>query len=120
MTSASNSWIPGFAGITSRYFAFINRDRRKYPPQNPRANSRRPQLMPYSHFADLPANIRDRAARVKLAVFDVDGVLTDGKLWFTDEGRELSLRRQHGIRIMLDELCRSLHEGHRYLTQRQG
>lgn len=38
---------------------------------------------------DLPADIRDRAARVKLAVFDVDGVLTDGKLWYTADGREI-------------------------------
>jgi 3-deoxy-D-manno-octulosonate 8-phosphate phosphatase (KDO 8-P phosphatase) len=45
--------------------------------------------MPYSHLNDLPADIRERAARVKLAVFDVDGVLTDGKLWFSDDGREL-------------------------------
>ncbi|MFZ1620400.1 MAG: phenylphosphate carboxylase subunit delta, partial [Dokdonella sp.] len=29
---------------------------------------------------DLPAVIRDRAAKVRLAVFDVDGVLTDGRL----------------------------------------
>ncbi|MEP6484340.1 MAG: 3-deoxy-manno-octulosonate-8-phosphatase KdsC [Rudaea sp.] len=45
--------------------------------------------MPYAHFKDLPQTILDRAARVKLAVFDVDGVLTDGKLWFSDDGREL-------------------------------
>ena len=45
--------------------------------------------MPYSHLADLPADIRDRASRVKLAVFDVDGVLTDGKLWYTADGHEI-------------------------------
>jgi 3-deoxy-D-manno-octulosonate 8-phosphate phosphatase (KDO 8-P phosphatase) len=45
--------------------------------------------MPHSHFNDLPAAIRDRASRIKLAIFDVDGVLTDGKLWFSDDGREL-------------------------------
>jgi len=45
--------------------------------------------MPSSHYADLPADIRNRAARVKLAVFDVDGVLTDGKLWYTADGHEL-------------------------------
>jgi len=38
---------------------------------------------------DLPADIRERAARVKLAVFDVDGVLTDGKLCFTADGHEI-------------------------------
>ncbi|MFC4819366.1 KdsC family phosphatase [Dokdonella ginsengisoli] len=38
---------------------------------------------------DFPADIRERAAGVKLAVFDVDGVLTDGKLWYTADGHEL-------------------------------
>jgi 3-deoxy-D-manno-octulosonate 8-phosphate phosphatase (KDO 8-P phosphatase) len=45
--------------------------------------------MTYSHLADLPTDIRDRAARVKLAVFDVDGVLTDGKLCYTADGHEI-------------------------------
>ena len=35
-----------------------------------------------------PAELNARAAHIKLAVFDVDGVLTDGKLWFSDDGRE--------------------------------
>ena len=51
--------------------------------------------MPYSHFNDLPADIRERAARVKLAIFDVDGVLTDGKLWYSDDGRELKAFHAH-------------------------
>ena len=42
----------------------------------------------YSHLNDLPADIRERAGRVKLAMFDVDGVLTDGKLYYSDDGRE--------------------------------
>lgn len=37
---------------------------------------------------DLPADIRERAARVRLAVFDVDGVLTDGKLLYAADGHE--------------------------------
>lgn len=44
--------------------------------------------MPYSHLNDYPADIRERAARVKLACFDVDGTLTDGRLHFDSEGRE--------------------------------
>ena len=44
--------------------------------------------MPYFDLNDLPADIRERAARVKLAIFDVDGVFTDGKLWYADDGRE--------------------------------
>ena len=37
---------------------------------------------------DLPADIRDRAARIKLAIFDVDGVLTDGRLVYAADGHE--------------------------------
>jgi 3-deoxy-D-manno-octulosonate 8-phosphate phosphatase (KDO 8-P phosphatase) len=44
---------------------------------------------------DLPSDIRERAARVKLAVFDVDGVLTDGKLWYTVDGHELKAFNAH-------------------------
>ncbi|QDH69341.1 KdsC family phosphatase [Marilutibacter alkalisoli] len=44
--------------------------------------------MPYSHLNDYPADIRERAARIRLACFDVDGTLTDGQLGFDSEGRE--------------------------------
>jgi 3-deoxy-D-manno-octulosonate 8-phosphate phosphatase (KDO 8-P phosphatase) len=44
--------------------------------------------MSYSHLNDLPADVRERAAKVRLAVFDVDGVLTDGRLHYSDDGRE--------------------------------
>lgn len=40
-------------------------------------------------FGSVPADILARAARVRLALFDVDGVLTDGRLLYTDDGREL-------------------------------
>ncbi len=46
-------------------------------------------------FNDLPADIRTRAARIKLAVFDVDGVLTDGKLWYAADGHELKAFHVH-------------------------
>jgi 3-deoxy-D-manno-octulosonate 8-phosphate phosphatase (KDO 8-P phosphatase) len=42
-----------------------------------------------------PTDILDRAARVKLAIFDVDGVLTDGKLWYDYAGRELKAFYAH-------------------------
>jgi len=51
--------------------------------------------MSYSHLNDLPADIRERDARVKLAMFDVDGVLTDGRLCYTDDGRELKAFHVH-------------------------
>jgi 3-deoxy-D-manno-octulosonate 8-phosphate phosphatase (KDO 8-P phosphatase) len=43
--------------------------------------------------ADLPADVRERAARVRLAAFDVDGVLTDGGL--TDLGDGTEAKRFH-------------------------
>lgn len=45
--------------------------------------------------SDLPTDIRDRAARVRLAVFDVDGVLTDGKLIYAEDGHELKAFHVH-------------------------
>lgn len=51
--------------------------------------------MSYSHLADLPADIRARAAKIRLAVFDVDGVLTDGRLWYAEDGRELKAFHAH-------------------------
>jgi 3-deoxy-D-manno-octulosonate 8-phosphate phosphatase (KDO 8-P phosphatase) len=51
--------------------------------------------MPYSPLTDLSADIRERAARVKLALFDVDGVLTDGRLSYTDDGREIKTFHVH-------------------------
>jgi 3-deoxy-D-manno-octulosonate 8-phosphate phosphatase (KDO 8-P phosphatase) len=44
---------------------------------------------------DLPADIRDRASRIKLAIFDVDGVLTDGKLVYAEDGHELKAFHVH-------------------------
>ena len=34
-------------------------------------------------------SVHSRAARVRLAVFDVDGIMTDGTLYLDDDGREL-------------------------------
>jgi 3-deoxy-D-manno-octulosonate 8-phosphate phosphatase (KDO 8-P phosphatase) len=44
--------------------------------------------MNYSHLNDFPADIRARAARIKLACFDVDGTLTDGRLIIDQDGNE--------------------------------
>lgn len=51
--------------------------------------------MPYNHLNDYPADIRDRASRVRLACFDVDGTLTDGRLFFDSEGVELKAFHVH-------------------------
>lgn len=53
-------------------------------------------------------DIQQRAARIRLLALDVDGTLTDGQLWFSDDGIQykafsahdglgLKLLRQHGI-----------------------
>jgi 3-deoxy-D-manno-octulosonate 8-phosphate phosphatase (KDO 8-P phosphatase) len=51
--------------------------------------------MPYSHLNDYPADIRERASRIRLACFDVDGTLTDGRLFFDSEGVELKAFHVH-------------------------
>ncbi len=53
--------------------------------------------------ADIPASIRARAAKVKLVAFDVDGTLTDGRLWMTEDGREIKAFHTHdglGIKLL--------------------
>lgn len=68
--------------------------------------------MPYSHLNDFPADIRERARRIRLACFDVDGTLTDGRLTFDSQGGEskafhvhdgqgLVLLRKAGIEVAL-------------------
>ena len=44
-----------------------------------------------------------RAQRVRVAAFDVDGVLTDGALYYTDAGEELkafNVQDGHGIKML--------------------
>jgi len=63
-------------------------------------------------FASLPADILARAAKIRLAVFDVDGTLTDGRLWYAEDGHEtkvfhvhdglgLKRLRAHGVEVAL-------------------
>ncbi|HYN77771.1 MAG TPA: 3-deoxy-manno-octulosonate-8-phosphatase KdsC [Lamprocystis sp. (in: g-proteobacteria)] len=50
-------------------------------------------------------DIHERAARVRLVIFDVDGVLTDGSLFLGDDGQEykaFNARDGHGM-VMLRE-----------------
>ncbi|RBG75908.1 phenylphosphate carboxylase subunit delta, partial [Xanthomonas oryzae pv. oryzae] len=44
--------------------------------------------MPYSPLQHLPAELIERAARIRLACFDVDGTLTDGRLYYDHAGNE--------------------------------
>lgn len=48
-------------------------------------------------------DVYHRAKRIRLAIFDVDGVLTDGSLYFTDSGEELkafNVRDGHGMKML--------------------
>ena len=60
----------------------------------------------------MTSGLDEKYRRLELLSFDVDGVLTDGKLLYTDDGREikafnvqdgasLKLLRQHGIEIAI-------------------
>lgn len=42
--------------------------------------------MPYPH--SIPADVLKRAAAIRLAIFDVDGTLTDGRLYYGADGSE--------------------------------
>ena len=44
-----------------------------------------------------------RLATLKLMAFDVDGVMTDGRIWYADDGSELKAfdsRDGHGIKML--------------------
>jgi 3-deoxy-D-manno-octulosonate 8-phosphate phosphatase (KDO 8-P phosphatase) len=48
-------------------------------------------------------DILDKAARIRLLIFDVDGVLTDGSLFVGDDGQEykaFNSRDGHGIKML--------------------
>ena len=49
--------------------------------------------------------IYDKAKRIRLAIFDVDGVMTDGTLYLTDSGEEIkgfNSRDGHGMKMLQD------------------
>ena len=52
---------------------------------------------------DLSEEVAERARRLRLMVFDVDGVLTDGTLWYGRDGEELKGFHAfdgHGIKML--------------------
>lgn len=68
--------------------------------------------MDYLPASAVDAQVRDRASRIKLVCFDVDGTLTDGRLYIDNEGREskafhvldgqgLVLLRRSGVVVVL-------------------
>lgn len=69
--------------------------------------------MPHSpYLADIPADVLERARAIRLAVFDVDGTLTDGSLpyggdahdgrqFHAHDGLGLQSLRAHGVEVAL-------------------
>jgi len=48
--------------------------------------------------------VLERARGVRLMIFDIDGVLTDGRIFYTDSGKEMkafSTQDGHGIRMLM-------------------
>lgn len=59
--------------------------------------------MKLKYRMNIPSDINDRAKIIKLALFDVDGVLTDGKIVIDSSGNELkffNVHDGHGIRLL--------------------
>ena len=53
---------------------------------------------------EIPAEVIERARKVRLVIFDVDGVLTDGSLFIGDDGQEykaFNSKDGHGIKMMM-------------------
>jgi 3-deoxy-D-manno-octulosonate 8-phosphate phosphatase (KDO 8-P phosphatase) len=48
-----------------------------------------------AYLANLPADLLARAANIRLAAFDVDGTLTDGRLHYGEDGRETKVFHVH-------------------------
>lgn len=67
----------------------------------------RPELIPHPAealvLARIPAALRERLARIKLMVFDVDGILTDGSLWYGEQGevvKRFNALDGHGLKML--------------------
>jgi len=53
----------------------------------------------------LASDAAARARRVRLVIFDVDGVLTDGRLWYTADGKDLKVFHSfdgHGVKMLAE------------------
>lgn len=71
-----------------------------------------PTPEPADMSPDINPALRARASRIRLVAFDVDGTLTDGRLWMTEDGREIKAfhvhdglgikrLREHGIEVAI-------------------
>ena len=49
--------------------------------------------------------VYERARNIRVAIFDIDGVLTDGMLYYTDAGEEMkafNVHDGHGMKMLMD------------------
>ncbi|WP_199098615.1 HAD-IIIA family hydrolase [Dyella sp. ASV21] len=56
------------------------------------------------YLADIPTDVLARAAKIRLVVFDVDGTLTDGRLWYAEDGHETKVFHVHdglGLKLLM-------------------
>lgn len=59
----------------------------------------------WSALDGVPDTIRLRAARIRLACFDVDGIMTDGGLYYSDAGHETKRFHVHdglGLKLLIE------------------
>lgn len=55
-------------------------------------------------LARVPAHVIERLSLIKLMVFDIDGVLTDGSLWYGDQGevfKRFNALDGHGLKMLM-------------------
>src|SRR5690554_1463342 len=56
-------------------------------------------------LSKVSAAVIERVRQVRLMAFDVDGVLTDGRLWYSPQGEQLKsfhVLDGHGLKLLLD------------------
>ena len=57
-----------------------------------------------SYLSDISDDVLARAAKIRLVVFDVDGTLTDGRLWYAEDGHETKVFHVHdglGLKLLM-------------------
>src|SRR5512146_1840248 len=92
----------GIAAAATNGFTSYQPPITSYPPPNPQAPGAECEvLIANCCFAIIPGMSLERARKIKLLLFDVDGVLTDGTIWFfpAPAGAQLTTQqhaRQHG------------------------
>ena len=68
------------------------------------------------------ASLRERAAAVKLLILDVDGVLTDGRLYYGEDGEAMKafdVKDGHGIVLLRDHVTLAVISGRPGLARKR-